>query len=161
MATSPVSIHCAWCERVLLHVPDSVEVSHGICASCTATVKGLPIEDLHNAPNNLLDALPFGLIHIQGDGRVLQYNQAESRISGLAPEKVVGRNFFREIAPCTSVESFYGVLEKMRRAQESGRRQFQFLFRFSRQEVMVTIVLVYDSSRDEGILLVKRNEENV
>ncbi len=159
MAVAPVNIVCAWCQRYIHQQPETSVVSHGICGGCAATLRGLPIEDLQNAPDALLDELPFGLIHIRGDGLVMQYNRAESQISGLAPENVVGKNFFREVAPCTSVQAFQGALEAMRKAEESGRRQFQFLFRLAKQETLVTIVLVYDCSRDEGVILVKRASE--
>ena len=36
------------------------------------------------------------------DGRVLGYNQAESKLSGLPAGEVTGRNFFVEIGPCTN-----------------------------------------------------------
>jgi photoactive yellow protein len=36
------------------------------------------------------------------DGTVTSYNLAESRLSGLTPANVVGRNFFSSVAPCTN-----------------------------------------------------------
>src|ERR1700743_3123768 len=47
-----------------------------------------------------IDAFGFGLIVMDRDGRVLGYNQAESKLSGLPADGVVGRNFFVEIGPC-------------------------------------------------------------
>jgi photoactive yellow protein len=46
------------------------------------------------------DALPFGVVEMNIDFVVLRYNSTESRYSGLSPERVVGRQFFREVAPC-------------------------------------------------------------
>ena len=34
------------------------------------------------------------------DCTVLRYNAAESRLSGLPSDRVIGRQFFREVAPC-------------------------------------------------------------
>jgi photoactive yellow protein len=34
--------------------------------------------------------------------RVLRYNSTESRYSGLPPDRVIGRHFFREVAPCAN-----------------------------------------------------------
>lgn len=48
-----------------------------------------------------LDALPFGLITMMLDGTVAHYNAVEAKLAGLRPERVVGRNFFTSVAPCT------------------------------------------------------------
>jgi photoactive yellow protein len=49
-----------------------------------------------------LDTLPFGLVAMRPDGTVERYNLAEGSLSGLTPERVVGRNFFTSVAPCTN-----------------------------------------------------------
>lgn len=47
-----------------------------------------------------LDALPFGVIRMDCTGIVTGYNAAESRLAGLSPSRVIGRHFFRHVAPC-------------------------------------------------------------
>ncbi len=49
-----------------------------------------------------LDALDFGVVEMNHDCKVLRYNAAESRFSGLPPERVIGRQFFHEVAPCSN-----------------------------------------------------------
>jgi photoactive yellow protein len=49
-----------------------------------------------------LDALPFGVVEMDHECTVLRYNAAESRLSGLPPDRVIGRRFFREVALCCS-----------------------------------------------------------
>jgi len=49
-----------------------------------------------------LDTLPFGVVAMSEDGTVTGYNLAESRLSGLTPANVVGRQFFTSVAPCTN-----------------------------------------------------------
>jgi len=49
----------------------------------------------------LMDA-PFGVVRFDEGGAVTLYNRWESGLSGLSPERVVGRSFFEEIAPCTN-----------------------------------------------------------
>jgi photoactive yellow protein len=49
-----------------------------------------------------LDALHFGLIAMAQDGTVEHYNAWEGQLSGLTPERVVGRQFFTSVAPCTN-----------------------------------------------------------
>jgi len=51
---------------------------------------------------DLLDALPFGVVEMDLHGIVQRYNATESRYSGLARERVLGRHFFREVAPCSN-----------------------------------------------------------
>jgi len=48
-----------------------------------------------------LDSLDFGVVEMDLSGKVLRYNATESRFSGLAAARVVGRRFFTEVAPCS------------------------------------------------------------
>jgi photoactive yellow protein len=57
---------------------------------------------LEAASEEALDAAPFGIVRMGGDRRVLFYNRYESRLSGLSPGSVKGRNFFEDVAPCTN-----------------------------------------------------------
>lgn len=49
-----------------------------------------------------IDELAFGLVVMDTDGVVVGYNRAEAELSGLDPDRVVGRNFFTEVGPCTN-----------------------------------------------------------
>ncbi len=49
-----------------------------------------------------LQDTPFGVVAMDADHRVVIYNRAESTLSGLSPDRVVGRHFFSEVAPCTN-----------------------------------------------------------
>jgi len=49
-----------------------------------------------------IEDLGFGLIVMDRAGTVTAYNERESRLSGLAPAAVTGRNFFTEVGPCTN-----------------------------------------------------------
>lgn len=55
-----------------------------------------------------LDALGFGVIEVDDDGVVVFYNRFESEFTGMAPEDVVGRSFFTDVAPCTHNPLFFG-----------------------------------------------------
>lgn len=48
------------------------------------------------------DSLPFGAIAMAPDGVVERYNLTEARMAGLSAERVVGKHFFTEVAPCTN-----------------------------------------------------------
>ena len=55
-----------------------------------------------------LDDLPFGVICLDAAGTILRYNLAEARLARLDRSKVLGRGFFRDIAPCTATPEFKG-----------------------------------------------------
>ncbi len=63
---------------------------------------------LDSASGDDLDALTFGVIEVDDDGAVVFYNRYESEFTGLAPEDVVGRSFFTDVAPCTNNSLFFG-----------------------------------------------------
>ncbi len=84
------------------------------------------------------DGLPFGIIQIDCEGRVLRYNAFESELSGMTPESVKGRNFFHEIAPCTDVSGFRGRFEEAK-GEPVINLQFAFVFPFARGERRVFI----------------------
>ncbi|MFZ4406254.1 MAG: hypothetical protein ACOYOH_02880 [Paracraurococcus sp.] len=62
-----------------------------------------------------IDALPFGAIRLDDAGVVAFYSARERQISGYRRE-VVGRDFFREIAPCMQRPEVGGRIERARAA---------------------------------------------
>jgi|SRR5579875_1220278 len=58
------------------------------------------LDRLEAAAPGVIDEAGFGLIVMDRAGSVLEYGAAESRLSGLPPERVTGRNFFVDVAPC-------------------------------------------------------------
>ena len=88
------------------------------------TASGLVLS--HLSPEDI-DALPFGVIHIDLMGKVLAYNRTEACLAGREAEEVRGRNFFRDIAPCTRHPGFLGRFLEIR----DGRRRsaaFDYVF---------------------------------
>ena len=85
--------------------------------------------DLDDLSAEQLDALPYGVIGVDGEGQVTFYNATESRLSGRAPDRVIGRDFFRDVAPCTHLPSCHGrFLDGVRRGHLST--EFTFVFGF-------------------------------
>jgi chemotaxis family two-component system sensor kinase Cph1 len=85
-----------------------------------------------------LDGLPYGIIQVDGEGRVMFYSAAASRFSGHAVEAVVGRDFFRDVAPSTHFPEFHGrFLEGVRRG--SLDECFRFVFSFDPRPVRVKV----------------------
>lgn len=89
-----------------------------------------------------LDKLPYGLITLDATGRVVHYNDTESRLVGLPKNRVVGRPFFGEIAPCTRVREFEGRFFELARDPARVRVvTFDFVFRFSSGDQAVSVVI--------------------
>ncbi len=57
---------------------------------------------LLSLPDAQLEDTTFGVVAMDADHRVVMYNRTESTLSGLSPERVIGRHFFSEVAPCTN-----------------------------------------------------------
>jgi len=72
--------------------------------------------DIDNVLSKLADGdlnrLAFGAIELDAKGTILKYNAAEGAITGRDPASVIGKNFFRDVAPCTATPAFKGVFEK-------------------------------------------------
>ena len=97
-----------------------------------------------------LDGLPYGLICLDAQGRVVHYNDTESRMARLPREAVLGRNFFQDVAPCTRVREFEGQFYDLVRDPSRLRvRSFDFVFRFRHSEQHVTIVIT--PARQRGL----------
>jgi photoactive yellow protein len=68
-----------------------------------------------------IDALPFGAIELDAEGRVVFYSATESRLSG-CPSIPPGRDFFT-VARCMSGDDFRG---RIMRAREEGAVDLEF-----------------------------------
>lgn len=95
-----------------------------------------------------LDELRFGVICVDRRGTILRYNLAEARLARLDRSKVVGRNFFREVAPCTANEEFEGRFRAFLVSREA-RIAFDYVFdfKFGAQEVHVEFVRTTSAER--------------
>jgi photoactive yellow protein len=87
-----------------------------------------------------LDLLPYGIIVVDEEGKILYYNAREEQIANRRREDVLGKNFFRQIAPCTQVQEFYGQFkETMRRTGMAASFHFHFPFPERPREVEITL----------------------
>lgn len=104
-----------------------------------------------------LGALPFGVIELDPNGVILIYNKAEEALSGMASSQVVGKNFFQDVAPCTSVRQFEGRFRTFIFSQ-SEPETFDFTFRFPGRTTKVSITFVR-SERASAFVLVQASTE--
>jgi photoactive yellow protein len=106
-----------------------------------------------------LDSLPYGVIQLDPLGTVLRYNAFEAGLSGLNKQKVVGKNFFKQIAPCTDLQQFHG---RFRDGVAGGELHCTFLFHFAfRQRPCDVTVTLFYNDRDKTVwVLVQPFESN-
>lgn len=103
-----------------------------------------------------LDSLPVGVIQLDRDGTVLQYNETESALARTSRADVLGRDFFNEVAPCTAVRDFQG------RFQDGVARReldvtFDYRFRFRDDRVKdVSVSMSYRPESDTVWVVVER-----
>lgn len=100
--------------------------------------------DLSRMTEEELNALPFGAIRLSHYGTVLRYNATEGRLTGRTPERVLGRDFFLDVAPCTDVQEFRGrFVELAKESEISIFQEFSFEFPFE-PPLRVNITLLRD-----------------
>ena len=78
---------------------------------------------------SLLEQLPVGVVLLDGLGRVVQYNRYEEVLAGRSRDDVLGREFFREVAPCMNVRELGGrFYDEIGRAPIALQLEFSFPF---------------------------------
>ena len=136
---------CAWCgsQTGWSSVPDS----NSICPPCYSKLLGVPLLSKEE-----VSALPYGAIELDAAGTILSYNSAEAELSGRDSARVIGKNFFTQVAPCTAVSEFQGrFLEFLRSGQ--GPQSFSFTFPFPDRLVSVNICFI-SMGRETALVLV-------
>ena len=101
-----------------------------------------------------LDSLLFGLVKVNSKGVILNYNKFESSLSRRSQMDVLGRDFFREVAPCTKVDEFYGRFLK---GVESGHLddQISYEFKFDELPIQVDIAMMSGDTPDDFWLFIR------
>lgn len=114
------------------------------------------IQMLDTMSEEELDALPLGVIQLDRDGTVLTYNDTEASLARFDRADVMGRNFFRDVAPCTAVREFQGRFsDGVERRELETRFNYQFRFRDDRTK-NVAISMVYRLETDTVWVVVER-----
>jgi photoactive yellow protein len=110
------------------------------------------IERLAMATHAELDALDFGVIKLDSDGRVLAYNGYEQMATGLSRERVLGRPFFAEIGPCMNNAM---VAERLMRQHELDVT-LDYLFTLHMKPTPVRLRLLKSAHLSAQFVLVRR-----
>jgi photoactive yellow protein len=143
-----VNMKCVWCDKELTHK----EIKHGnLCSGCELVSTGIP-----GLSREELDKLPFGLIELNRDGTIISFNRSEENLSRQAKIDVIGKNFFRDVAPCADVKEFHGRFDEF---LSSGNlaEPFNYIYYFGATAVAVQLAFVR-VTQEIGLVLSKRDE---
>lgn len=102
-----------------------------------------------------IDQLAFGAVQLDAGGRILTYNAAEAGITGRKAENVIGKNFFRDVAPCTNAPNFKGVFDAGVKKGDLNT-MFEYVFDYNMAPTKVKIHMKKAISGDSFWILVKR-----
>jgi photoactive yellow protein len=102
-----------------------------------------------------LDTLPFGVVTLTREGRILRYNQAERALSRRDERTTIGLDFFTEVAPCTNVAAFRARFDEFARRFDAGIEHFDFTFNFRWGLHAVSITLLRKAGHADINILVR------
>jgi photoactive yellow protein len=105
-----------------------------------------------------VEALPFGAIRLDSEGKILSYNAAEAKLADRDPKKVVGKNFFTEVAPCTNVQEFAGRFHEGFAAKDLNA-VFPYRFLFPTGHIDVWVRLFYSQSTGSAWVFVSQQAD--
>jgi photoactive yellow protein len=112
------------------------------------------LAQLVSLSDDQLNKLDFGAIRMDLNGEVTFYNSSESAITGLHKDRVLGRNFFDQVAPCTNN---YLVSQRFRDEAELDAI-IPYVFTLRLKPTSVRLRLLRSASWPSMFLLVERSK---
>jgi len=104
-------------------------------------------------------AAPFGGIIVDRTGKIEQYNAYESQLAQLAPERVIGKDFFHTVAPCTAVKAFEGRFYEFLELDDVVSESFAYFFPFAHEDANVIVSFVKRAGSESVLIVVERVDE--
>jgi photoactive yellow protein len=99
--------------------------------------------------------LPYGGVELDRNGTILFYNQAEAEICNRDSRGMAGKNFFREVAPCTNRPEFRGRFDEIVAGAKS-MAMFDYTFDYNMKPTRVSIQMKKSIQGDSIWIFVKR-----
>lgn len=109
---------------------------------------------LGNLSRQEADSMPFGIVKVDENGKILLYNKYESELAGVPVEKAEGRNFFTDVAVCTNNRLFYG---RFKDGVAKGELDacFNYVFTYKMKPTNVVVHLYHDKNSKTNWIFVK------
>lgn len=127
-----------------------MSLSSGQGSATLATSESAHLAELLDAQSpEAMDVLGFGVIGFDLDEIVVVYNAFESARAGIGKERVLGRNVFTDVAPCTNN---FLVSQRYRDALEQGvdldeQLDYVFTLRMAPTPVRLRLLATADAPR--------------
>jgi photoactive yellow protein len=110
---------------------------------------------LGNLSRDEVDGLDYGAVKVDDEGKILLYNRYEAELAGVAPSSAEGKNFFKEIAPCTNNKLFFGKFQKGVEAGELNLA-FNYTFTYKMKPTNVSVQMLKNSHDNSSWIFVKK-----
>lgn len=110
---------------------------------------------LANMSDTEIDNLAFGAVQLDTAGKIIQYNAAESDITGRNKDDVIGKDFFTDVAPCTKTPEFYGEFQNIVKGDKDSVL-FTYTFDYEMAPTKVNVHLKKALTGDSIWVFVKR-----
>ncbi len=112
-------------------------------------------EVMSRLDRNEIANLPYGGVELDRNGGILFYNQAEADICNRSAVGMTGKNFFREVAPCTNRPEFKGRFDEVASGAKT-MAMFDYTFDYNMKPTRVTIQMKKSTQGDSVWVFVKR-----
>jgi photoactive yellow protein len=120
------------------------------------TVDRSTLAALARAPVADLESTPFGAILVDRSGTIERYNAYEAELAQLAPERVIGKNFFHHVAPCTAVSAFEGRFLEFLELDDPVSDSFAYFFPFAHGDASVLVTFVKREASESVLIVIER-----
>jgi photoactive yellow protein len=112
------------------------------------------LEGIASMSADELNALDFGVVRVDNQGKILFYNKYESELAGIPPAEATGKNFFYDVAPCTNNRLFLGSFQQ---GVREGTLHILFFYTFTyRMKPTYVKVVIYKNKADENWIFVQK-----
>jgi photoactive yellow protein len=99
-----------------------------------------------------MDLVAFGIIGMAADATVDRYNAIEAERAGMTPSRVIGRNFFTSVGPCSNNAMIAGRFQ----APDALDATIDYVFTFRMAVSPVRLRLLKRAGSGPMYLLVER-----
>ncbi len=114
---------------------------------------------LDQADDERLNALAFGVIGIDADGKTCRYSDYEARMAGFDPADVLGRHFFEEIGICMNNGLVAKRFADAQTKQEELDALIDYVLAFRSRRTPVKIRMLSSPRSSVRYLLIQRQAQ--